>query len=469
MPIALRTISGCLLILGLAYVPWHAGGTAPVAGGVLLRIVMISGVFWLLSQSAARKPPAIPRACLVGVVVLLIQGWWMVINAHHRYDPMVGDVLPIRPPVGWLPGSVDASASRAAVINATSMLAIICIACDLGRDPRWRRRLWLAPFLIGASIALYGILDRLWAGRLELFDRPAREGSPFSTFNYHGIAGAFLNLCLPGAVGLMMLTLRRGVSPLRRVVAGAILLSILCGVVLNVSRAAHAIAVLIFAAMLGWSLLRRSARGEESLWSRELRARVALVVLACAAIGATAAAANWNRWALLPSQTTPKNPRLLMWRLCWQMLPQAGPVGCGPGTYKLMYPHGPGELLRELYPRWIVQAHVPGRPVSIWGHVHNDYLQIAFEWGWLGAGVWVFLLFGGVVAIARRRPASSPVFYENVMAASVVLAVAGVLIHALIDFPIQIPSVQAHLAVYVGLTWRIGRRDAHLEPHAPGE
>jgi O-antigen ligase len=184
---------------------------------------------------------------------------------------------------------------------------------------------------------------------------------------------------------------------------------------------------------------------------------VVIAVLVLATMVAGAVATTSSRWAMLPGQMSTTNPRLIMWRVCAYWLGDAGPLGYGPGTYKLLYPTTPRELLHDLYPRWIVHPHTPGGPVSMWGQVHNDYLQLTFEWGWLGGAAWVVLLVGGLATAVRAAGRAEMPFFDATVAACTAFALGGLMLHALVDFPLQVLALQAYAGVYLGLAWGSGR------------
>lgn len=82
---------------------------------------------------------------------------------------------------------------------------------------------------------------------------------------------------------------------------------------------------------------------------------------------------------------------------------------------------------------------------------HNDPLQTAAEWGVVPAILWL-VLWGG--ALWR---ASGKVDQGVPGASGIVLALFGVALHSLVDFPLQMPALQIWAALLLGLAW--GRSD----------
>ena len=83
-------------------------------------------------------------------------------------------------------------------------------------------------------------------------------------------------------------------------------------------------------------------------------------------------------------------------------------------------------------------------------------MQTALEWGWVGSTLWALLFFGGIAVGIRN--------YKNYAARDwtprrrllqpfVFIALVGVALHALVDFPLQIASIQLYVATYLGLCW----------------
>ena len=136
-----------------------------------------------------------------------------------------------------------------------------------------------------------------------------------------------------------------------------------------------------------------------------------------------------------------------------QMLPDAGVMGFGPGTF------------RSVFPAYQKAYDFGGRAFpSFWKeglfqHAHQDYLETLIEWGWLGGVFFGVLVFGGVGLGLRRyfqnRTESHWLLFGSL------LAVAGTLAHGLIDFPLQIASIQLYVCVLLGICW--GSRSASPE------
>ena len=157
--------------------------------------------------------------------------------------------------------------ASAEMVFVSCLLAAGCIASDAFRCPRWRNRLWWMVAATGASVSLLGIVQHLGCG-LMLDEMRPHEGFPFGPFNYHANAGSFLNLVLPLAIGLAVSRYRIGGLTMMCALAVTATTVIVCGIAVNVSRAAQVVAGLEMIALV--ILLRRAnaaARGGQSTGS----------------------------------------------------------------------------------------------------------------------------------------------------------------------------------------------------------
>jgi hypothetical protein len=89
------------------------------------------------------------------------------------------------------------------------------------------------------------------------------------------------------------------------------------------------------------------------------------------------------------------------------------------------------------------------------GHNSAEYLQTLVEWGWLGAFLWACLGLGALAwliwSLVRHRGFSSR--SERLAATGLAAALLATFTHALVDFPLQIASLQLYTAILVGICW----------------
>ncbi|HZD08574.1 MAG TPA: hypothetical protein VE176_10015, partial [Candidatus Limnocylindrales bacterium] len=149
-----------------------------------------------------------------------------------------------------------------------------------------------------------------------------------------------------------------------------------------------------------------------------------------------------QRWAQL-SSTLPADARWLATRAAFRALQDASYFGFGPGTFRVIFPYYTAGLGPDIE--------------GIWRFLHEDYLQTLLEWGWLGSAPWALLFFGGIaigiknLRAQRNRREWRPRY--RLFLAVIILALLGTALHALVDFPFQIASLQLYVAVYVGICW----------------
>jgi len=215
----------------------------------------------------------------------------------------------------------------------------------------------------------------------------------------------------------------------------------LVAVFANTSRMAQLIAILILIALavhLGPRLQQRLSRTEKNI----ALAGAAAILLALFAVGqASHLEQPIKRWGNL-SENLSTDARWLSAGVAVKALPQVGLFGFGPGTFRVVFP-------------WF-NASSPTPAPGTWRFLHEDYLQTAMEWGWIGSALWALLFLGGGFVAVRRLKSSQAqkwVPRRRLLLPLVVIALAGVALHSLVDFPLQIASIQLYAATYLGLCW----------------
>ena len=437
-----------LIVMGLLVCAPLMAGTWSANGIRVCEIVAgVAFAVWLGGVLAQRRLPKVHVCLLLCVASLLAQGWWMALN------PGADSVLAI-PSWAKLVSSIEPLVYREEMLRVSSVLAVLVIVCDLARSASVRMALWIGSAVAGCSVAVLGIGQRFnWFADSLRAMRP-EEGTPFATFNYHGNAGAFLNLVIPAVFGLACAAWRKRDRPWLRGITALCLLLVLIAAVINVSRGAIAITAVMGVAFTLW-IARDFVRGGVAFsWGRlaamTLLGALALVLVSHFANGGT----SLQRWKQMVKQPTGEVARRMVWGITLPMAAEAGPFGSGPGTFKVLLPKSP-RLGPGFYEKWIVQTHEPGGRISMWSQAHEDYLQTVVEWGWLGGAVWAAILGGGLLRLmsSRKNHREPHSIAERTAVFCTGVAITGVCIHAAFDFPLQIFPLQLHAAMWLGLAW----------------
>jgi hypothetical protein len=420
--------AGCILLAALIYAPWALGCVTPATERGLEIILLSAAALWAAGIIFDRRPPDVSRLCLLCIGLLLLLGWWMVLNAHGRYER--DHVVNIQSICPALPGAVDGPVCREMMLQVTAVLAALLAASDLARQNSWRWRFITAIGATGFSIAAWGLLQKI--GLLPAIAHREFAASVFATFDYHGNAGAFLNLAIPAVFAI---ALHR-----HRQIGAAALLVCVAAAMVNVSRAAEAICLVMVFVLVGWKQKLVPVIPEKRRWLAPA------ILIAFVAVTIAAGGGAWRRWNQLPAMESENNPRLIMLKIATPMAVDAGFFGEGPGSFKLIYPTSP-HLIKALYSRWKVAPYTPGRETSIYSYVHNDYLQFTIEWGWIGAALWATLVVTAVVSGFHANRHGD----DRIIAAVSLIALAAVFTHALVDWPLQVASLQLYVAIYLAL------------------
>ena len=431
------------LLLGLLVLaPWLYGGTEPWAITAINWSGGVAAGLWLLTCLLRQRMPDVPRGPAIVGMLLILLAWWMAWNAKFDYDALQKEFRPREAWLAWAPGSVHREASLDMAWRVTVLMGVIFFACDLARRSIWRRRLLWTIAFAGLSIVALGLAQGLTGATAILWGNVPQDRSFFGTYRYHSNAGAYLNLVWPVVAGFFALTLLRGSGWQVRVAWGTALVFCGAGVLVTASRAAGVIALLLGGVWMLW-LLRQAWLGQiEGVSHAMTGATAALLVLLMGGLAAVAGMETTaRRWAKFDKEITLDNPRLQVAQACLGMAPEAGLFGLGPGTFQSAFPYFAQGL----------QANTRG----VWEHAHNDYLETLAEWGGVGAVLWAVLVLGGIVRATwlgwRHRERLG--ITERVTFSAMLTALSGVLIHAVVDYPLQIASIQIYVGVMLGMFW----------------
>jgi hypothetical protein len=364
----------------------------------------------------------------------------MTINARWIYDADFFLFIPRATLLGLGPASVDYSISVAWMLRGTLLLGVMLMAAELARDPVWLVRLWWTIAIAGGSIALLGLVQKATGAPMIFWEKTETPvKSFFASYYAHGNAGAYLNIVLPATIALALRSFLRKSAPWVRAVTTVLCLLVIVATISNTSRGGQAIAVLLGLVLPFClrDLLVSRARGIEK--KTMLLAAFVIGIAVVAIAGVSQLDQSFGRWHDLEHQLQ-SDSRWLATRAASRAVGDAGWFGFGPGTFRVVFPYYTNGLGQEVR--------------GIWRFLHQDYLQTLMEWGWIGSACWALLFFGSMCIAARtlRRTGEVPLSgRQRLFLTGSVLALAGIALHALVDFPLQIASLQLYVATYVGV------------------
>lgn len=373
----------------------------------------------------------------------------MVWNAGARFIPALQDFVAVAQPLPGWPGVSDRSLAFPWMLRTTALFAALWIASDLAANPLWRRRLWVTISATGASIMVLGLAQRFTGATSIFWDTYRYTGEWFfAVYRYHANAGSYINLVLPMITGLAVASFLRGGAETSRVFwTLAALTTAACGFV-NLSRAANVITAVLMLAMAVWLATLRL----QTASSRKLLHAVAVGLFATMTVAYLAVSFDISgsqaRWEKTKLDALLNDGRPEVYEIMIKgTLEKAGAWGFGQGTFEPVFNKA----------RTALQHPLSGR----WDYAHSDALQTIQDWGYAGAAVWFVILACGLlraVAGSRRRGAEPDDL--SILSAAGAFALAGVMLHACVDFPLQIFSLQLYTLVILGLVGSLPRLDA---------
>ena len=449
---SLRDAPGWVLIAALIYAPWDYGAVTQKA---IIRLNWLLGIalaLWCVSVALRfirrdRPTFSLPKTQIVVFVgtaaAILVLGWWMTANAARLYDSEQHMFVRIANVWSGGPGSVDQAVSAATMMRVSLLLAVVAMTAEFSRSPVWLMRFWTTAAAVGGSLALLGLLQKATGASMifwQSVERPVKTF--FATFFYHGNAGAFLNLTLPLTCGLALRAFRRKHTNAARALWLSLALVSLVAVLANTSRASQALGVTLFFCLLFGVFLQRWRAAGYGRGTHTAIVTAVVVLAAVAVIQASRMDQSIARWENI-NETVSHDARWSAMQVAIRALPEAGWLGFGPGTFHIMFPYLTGSLGENVRGFWLF--------------LHQDYLQTLLEWGWLGAILWAVVFFGGMaIGLANRvaeRESKSWMPRQRLFLTCVLLGLGATVLHALVDFPLQIASIQLYVAVYLGICW----------------
>lgn len=366
--------------------------------GVAFLFLIWALRFYFNDQEQAVVSPLLPPLALFFLVAL---GQWFFRTTVSSYNTRIEVLL----------------------LLATLLFLFLCaqVFCTL---QEWRIFVWFGMGL-GFAISLFGILQLLtFNGKLYWFRELTYGGMPFGPYVNRNHFAGLMELLIPLAlVPLVLGRVRRD----RLAVVGLFAVMPVAALFLSASRGGIVSFGVQFA-LLTFLLLRR--RGV----AKHLLAVSAVLLAALMIVSWLGVDRILQRFSSMQTLEVTEGKRAAMRNSAWHIFLDHPLGGTGLGTLQIVYPR-----YESLYDAKVVD------------HAHNDYLEALADTGLLGGlcCAWflgVFLLKS--FSLFRQRDFSFP----GALRLSGVVACAGFLVHALVDFNFHIPSnlwlffLMAHLA-----------------------
>ena len=354
--------------------------------GVALLFLTWAVRFYFNDQEEPAFSPLVPPLALFSLVGL---GQWVFRATASAYNTRIEVML----------------------LLATLLFLFLCVQVFHTLQD-WRGFVWFGMSL-GFVISVFGILQHLtFNGKLYWVRELTYGGIPFGPYVNRNHFAGLMELLIPLAlVPLVLGKVRRE----RLAVVGLFAVMPIAALFLSASRGGI-VSFCVQFALIVYLLLRR--RG----LAKNLLAVSAVLLAALMIVTWLGVGRILQRFSSMQTLEVTEGKRAAMRRGAWHIFLDHPLAGTGLDTFQIVYP--PYESLYD---------------AKVVNHAHNDYLEALAETGSLGGLCCAWFL--GVLllksfSLFRQREFSFP----GALQLSGIVACAGFLVHALVDFNFHIPS-----------------------------
>ncbi len=372
------------------------------------------------------------RAVLETGAAFLFSIWALRFYFHEKEQPVLSPLLPPLAAfflVGLGQWFFRASASpyntriELSLLLASLIFLFLCVQAFRTLHD-WRSFVWFGMGL-GFVVSVFGILQHLtFNGKLYWFRELRYGGIPFGPYVNRNHFAGLMELVLP--LALVPLVLGR-VRRERLAIVALFAVMPIAALFLSASRGGI-VSFCVQLALLTYLLLRRRGLGKHLLGVAAVLL-AALLMVTWLGVGQIL-----QRFSSFQSLEVTEGKRAAMRRGSWHIFLDHPLAGTGLGTLQIVYP--PYETLYD---------------AKIVNHSHNDYLEALAETGVLGGSCCAWFL-AALLLKSFSRFRQNDFSFVGALQLSGIVACAGLLVHALVDFNFHIPAnlwlflFMAHLA-----------------------
>jgi O-antigen ligase len=310
------------------------------------------------------------------------------------------------------------SYSADAMVRPLILLAGFAVAASLGRESL--QALFRCGTLLLAALALIGLLQ-FFFGFLRLSINPQRAAATFITPNSFATA---INLLL-----LPLLALAVSGHGGKLVLPAALWLY--AGLLATESRGGW----VALAAGGGFIAAYLGTRGTRAAWKPFLQSLAALAAVTVAFAAASSKATGAGAGAGAAFGET-------LWSRGTSLRSDIYEVALGLIAERPIAGHG-ADMFRFLYEMRKPATMDNGHPFLF---VHNDYLQLWLEFGLVGLLLLGAVLLAALASLLRARRVDP----HDPLPLACGAALAGILVHALVDFPLYLPFLLLVFGLWLG-------------------
>ncbi|MCA3029616.1 MAG: O-antigen ligase family protein [Rhodocyclaceae bacterium] len=470
-------------VLLLCWLPIPLGSVEPWAFAVMqVGVYTILGV-WCVAYSLGRVSPTQAFIHAKWFVWLLV-GWLAYLALY--LVPLPVDFIALISPAtaaihretlafdgGWRTVALEPHAALVSLLKSLAYVSGFVVTLLLVNSRERARQMLSVLVVFALMMAVYGILMHLNQARITWFGSPMFHGdvAKGTYFNRNHFAG-YLEMTLALGIGLLIADLRdRNATTWRQFLRNFLewifspkmrLRLMLCVMVIALvstrSRMGNTafFASLMIAGMIGIICSRYATRATVVLL-------VSLITIDLFIVGSWFGVEQLVQRIENTSIVRPEvsildaqsvEERLDATTSTLAMIRDFPAVGVGPGAWSVVFP------------KYRAEDVMPG----FFEHAHNDYAQLAAEFGVIGF-VWlgVIVISSVVVAIAahakRRDPLMRGISFASIM------GILSIMIHSSVDFNLQIPANTMYFMVLLALAWialYLDRRPKTPEQVDPG-
>jgi O-antigen ligase len=320
--------------------------------------------------------------------------------------------------------------TRLELLKLSAYLILFFLTAQAFRERGDLEKLVWFLILLCFSVSLFGIIQHFTSVGTIYWFRPIPVGDIFGPHVNRNHFAGFVELTLPAGLALLAFRgLRREIFPLVTLLTiipiGALILSGSRGGIISF---AFEIIVLLILTQI------QKEKGSSRLAAFAIVAFLAVLLVAWLGAGKAI-----DRFSTMRASDLTLSRRTSMFKGAAHIFSDHPFIGTGLGSIVVVYPR--------------YETAYDGKVVN---HVHNDYIELLAETGFLGgicglAFLWI--LYGKAKASYVAKQSS----FSLALHAGALAALCGLLLHSFVDFNLHIPSnsllflVQAYLATSVPL------------------